>query len=65
MVDDERAMRPGVDLVERVGDELLIVGPEPAPVLETAITLRDVIDLEMPHLDGVEPSGRTRAPSGR
>jgi adenylate cyclase len=48
----EGAMRPGVDLVERVGDELLIAGSESRPVLETAICLRDAIDTE-PMFPGV------------
>ena len=48
----EGVMRPGVDLLERVGDELLIVGAEPPAVLETAIGLRDVIEAE-PMFPGV------------
>lgn len=48
----ERALRPGVRLVERVGDELLIVGHEPVPVVETAIALRDAVDAE-PMFPGV------------
>jgi class 3 adenylate cyclase len=48
----EDALRPGVNLVERVGDELLIVGSEPPAVLETAIGLRDLIDAE-PMFPGV------------
>lgn len=42
----ERAARPPVEIVERVGDELLIVGGEAAPVVETAIALRDAVDAE-------------------
>lgn len=42
----EAALRPGVSVVERVGDELLIAGPEPGAVLETAIGLRDGVDAE-------------------
>jgi class 3 adenylate cyclase/YHS domain-containing protein len=48
----ERALRPAVGLVERVGDELLIVGSEPRGVLETAIHFRDAIDAE-PMFPGV------------
>ena len=42
----EAAARPGVAVVERVGDELLIAGAEPPAVLETAIRLRDDIEAE-------------------
>lgn len=63
----EGALRPGVNLVERVGDELLIVGPEPLAVLETAISLRDIIDTE-PMFPGVRmgvQGGRVLRNDGR
>lgn len=63
----EGALRPGVSLVERVGDELLIVGPEPLGVLETAISLRDLIDTE-PMFPGVRmgvQGGRVLRTDGR
>jgi class 3 adenylate cyclase len=40
------ALQPGSRLVERVGDEVLIVGTDAAGVLQTAIRLHDTIDRE-------------------
>jgi class 3 adenylate cyclase/YHS domain-containing protein len=42
----ERALRPDVHIVERVGDELLIVGREPDAVVETALALHGAIEAE-------------------
>ena len=63
----EGAMRPGVELLERVGDELLMVGPQPPAVLETAVGLRDAIDTE-PMFPGVRMGihgGRVLRDDGR
>jgi class 3 adenylate cyclase/YHS domain-containing protein len=42
----ETALAPGVRVAERVGDQLLIVAPDPASGLGTALALRDVVDRE-------------------
>lgn len=39
-------LRPGVRLLERVGDELVIVAEDAAGVVHTAVALRDAIDRE-------------------
>lgn len=39
-------LQPGASLVERVGDELLIVAGEPASAVRTAILLRDAMEKE-------------------
>ncbi|MBI4269098.1 MAG: YHS domain-containing protein [Candidatus Rokubacteria bacterium] len=40
------ALEPGVRLVERVGDEVVLVAAEAAPALGTALTLRRAIERE-------------------
>lgn len=40
------ALHPGAELVERVGDEVLIVSPEAASLVYTAIALREAIEHE-------------------
>lgn len=42
----ERALAPAASIVERVGDQLLIVGEQAPPVVETAIRLRDLVETE-------------------
>jgi adenylate cyclase len=42
----ERALAPGVRLIEQVGDALLIVGEDATAVVETAIRLRDAVEAE-------------------
>lgn len=42
----QEALQPGAGLVERVGDEVLIVGADGAGALQTAISLRDTIEKE-------------------
>ena len=63
----EAALRPGVTVAERVGDELLIVGAGAADVLETALRLRDAVEAE-PMFPGVRMGihgGRVVASDGR
>lgn len=42
----ERTLRPGLSIVERVGDQVLIVGEHAPAMVETAIALRDAVDAE-------------------
>ncbi len=42
----ETTLSPAVRLVERVGDELLIVAPDPAVAVEAAICLRAAVEYE-------------------
>ncbi len=42
----EAALEPGTRLVERVGDELLVAGADPAAAVETALKLRDLVEGE-------------------
>ena len=40
------ALRPGVRLAERVGDQVLFVGGDPAAAMATALRLKDAVDRE-------------------